>query len=151
MSSMSSARLDTDAGPGAAVAAARRQTGLRRNSVGISVMLIAQYVLGMAINLYVTVPPGASMAHLPAAVTAHAVFGLFLLVAGISVLIRAFLARMRVLILTSSAGLLAIIGAIVAGAMFTGNERVGSSMAMAVATGVAQLCYLANVTTARPR
>jgi hypothetical protein len=99
----------------------------------------------------VTVPPGASTAHLPVAVTVHAVFGVFLLVAGISVLVRAFLGHRRVLILTSAAGLLAIIGATIAGAMFTGNGQADSSMAMAVATGVAQLCYLANVATFHSR
>ncbi len=150
MSSTSSAAPGTAAAPGAR-APARRLTGLRRNSVAISVMLVAQYLLGMGVSLYVTLPPHASMAHLPAAVTVHAIVGLFLLIAGITVLVRAVLARRRALILAAAAGLLAIIGAAVAGSVFTGNGQAGASMAMAAATGAAQLCYLAIAATAQPR
>ncbi len=132
---------------------ARRLTGLRRNSVAISVMLLFQYGLGMAINLYVHVPVtgtggpalGRAMSHLPAAVTVHGVFGLFLLVAGVSVLTRAVIVRHRLMIVTSVAGLLAILGAAVSGVTFIGNGRANSSMVMAILTGVALLCYLINV------
>jgi hypothetical protein len=132
---------------------ARRITGLRRNSVAISVMLLFQYGLGMAINLYVHVPVtgtggaalGRAKSHLPAAVTVHGVFGLFLLVAGVSVLTRAIIVRHRLMIVTSVAGLLAILGAAVSGVYFIGNGLANSSMVMAILTGVALLCYLINV------
>ena len=126
---------------------ARRLTGLRRNSTAISVMLIAEYGLGMVINLYVRVPAaGAEMlAHLPLAVTIHAVFGFFLLVAGVSVLVRAARARSGPLIALAAAGLLAIIGAGAGGAVFAGNGQASASLAMALLTGAALLCYLSII------
>ncbi len=127
---------------------ARRRTGLRRNSTAISVMLIAEYGLGMAINLYVRIPAAGTrggaltMASLPPAVTAHAVFGLFLLAAGVTVLVRAVRARSGPLIALAAGGLIAIIGAGAAGAVFAGNGQPGASLAMALLTGAALLCYL---------
>lgn len=140
------------AAPGTGPASlARRLTGLRRNSTAISVMLIAEYGLGMVINLYVRVPAagaggGAAMlAHLPLAVTIHAVFGFFLLVAAVSVLVRAARARSGPLIALAAGGLLAIIGAGAGGAVFAGNGQAGASLAMALLTGAALLCYLSVI------
>ena len=76
---------------------ARRLTGLRRNSVAISVILLCQYGLGMAINLYIHGPAtgrgggaaaGQAMPHLPPS-PYTACSGVFLLVAGVSMLTRA--------------------------------------------------------------
>lgn len=155
MSATSPAAISDHGVPHAAASkTARRLTGLRRNSVAISVMLLFQYGLGMAINLYVHVPVtgtggGAAlrraMSHLPAAVTIHGVFGLFLLVAGISVLTRSIIVRHRLMIVTSIIGLLAILGAAVSGVTFIGNGQANSSMVMAILTGIALLCYLINV------
>ena len=149
MSGSSPAAASSPAAPATAAATrVRRLTGLRRNSTAISVMLLAEYALGMVINLYVQVPAagargGAAMlAHLPVAVTVHAVFGFLLLVAGVTVLVRAVRARTRPLIALAAAGLLAIIGAGAGGAVFAGNGQAGASLAMALLTGTALLCYL---------
>src|SRR5215472_5638371 len=75
--------------------AARRIRGLRRNSLGISVMLLAQYGLGMGINLYTPVPKsdqgrglavavGRALSNPPAVLAIHAALGLLLLVAALT-------------------------------------------------------------------
>lgn len=138
--------------------AARRVRGLRRNSLAISVMLLAQYGLGMGVNLYTQVPRsdqgrglatavGRALSHAPAVLAIHAALGLLLLVAGVSVLSRAIRVRQIPAIMTSAAGLAAIVGAAFNGASFADHGRPGASMAMAALTAVALLCYLLNLFT----
>lgn len=140
---------------------ARRRSALRKNSAEICVMLLVQYGLGMGVNLYAQVPAGDRGAGLagalgraltsqPTVLAVHAVVGLLMLVAGISVLTRAILARHRRAIAASAAGLAAITAATVSGAAFVSNGQVGASMSMAVLTGVALLCYLANLLMSGP-
>jgi hypothetical protein len=139
---------------------ARRRSALRKNSAGICVMLLAQYGLGMGINLYARAPVadrgagltaalGRALTRQPAVLAVHAVLGL-LLIAGISVLTRAVLARHHRAIAASAAGLAAIIAAAVSGAAFVSNEQAAASMAMAILTGVALLSYLANLLLVSP-
>ena len=138
--------------------AARRIRGLRRNSLGISVMLLAQYGLGMGINLYTPVPKtdqgrglavavGRALSNPPAVLAIHAALGLLLLVAAVNVLARAIRSRQRSAITSSAAGLAAIVGAALSGATFADHGRPGASMAMAILTAVALLCYLLNLFT----
>lgn len=147
--------------PEPAAAQARRLAGLRKNSTAISVMLLAQYGLGMGVNLYLRVPAsdqgrgiatalGRALTSQPAALAAHAVLGLLLLVAGVSVLTRAIRARQRRAIAASAAGLAAIVGAAVSGAAFVSGGRAGASMAMALLAGLALLCYLSTLLMAGP-
>ena len=140
---------------------ARRRSRLRTNSAAICVMLLVQYGLGMGVNLYAQVPAadhgagvaaalGRALTSQPAVLAVHAVLGLLMLVAGISVLTRAIRARHRRAIAASAAGLAAIAAAAVSGAAFVSNGQAGASMAMAVLTGVALLCYLANLLMTSP-
>jgi hypothetical protein len=134
---------------------ARRLSGLRTNSAAICVMLLAEYGLGMGVNLYVHVPPagrggiaaalGRALTSQPAALAVHAGLGLLMLVAGVSVLIRAITARHWLAIVASATGLLAIAGAAGSGASFVSDGQTGASMAMAVLASVALLCYLGNL------
>ena len=140
---------------------ARRRSALRTNSATICVMLLVQYGLGLGVNLYAQVPAdghggalavtvGRAMTSQPAVLAAHTALGLLMLVAGISVLIRALLARHRKAIASSALGLAAIIAAAFSGASFVSRGQAGASMAMAVLTGVALLCYIANLLLAGP-
>jgi hypothetical protein len=85
---------------------ARRIAGLRGNSMGISLMLIAEYLLGIGVNLYVHVPVadrgngiasalGRVLTSQPVVLAVHAGLGLPLLVAAADVLTRAIRARHR--------------------------------------------------------
>ena len=149
-------------GPDAATA---RQAGrirrLRGNSLGISLMLIAEYGLGIGVNLYVRVltadrgkglasAAGRALTSQPVLLAMHAGLGLLLLVAAVSVLTRATRARHRFAITASATGLLAIAGAAVSGASFVSESKAGASMTMAVLTGIALVCYLGNVFAVRP-
>ena len=156
MPSIKAANLDQTAQHSPAAGRARRLSGLRKNSIAIFVMLLAQYGLGMGVNLYANVPAadhgvglavaaGRPLTSQPAVLAAHTVLGLLMLVAGISVLVRAILARHHRAIAASAAGLAAITAAAISGATFVSNGQADASMAMAVLTGVALLCYLANL------
>src|SRR3981081_1787305 len=91
---------------------------MRRASVGTAVGLLIQYALGMAVNLYVTVPArdhgggaaaavGRAVSNGPGALAAHTVLGLLLLVGSVVLVVRAALTRRPVFIVTSSVNLVA--------------------------------------------
>src|SRR5229473_3289629 len=140
---------------------ARRIAGLRGNSLGISLMLSAEYGLGIGVSLYVHIPAadrgngiasalGRALTSQPVVLAVHAGLGLLLLVAAVNVLTRAIRARHRFAIAASVTGLLAIGGAAVSGASFVSDGKAGASMAMAVLTGIALVCYLGNLFGVRP-
>ena len=161
MPDIEAAAADRTARHAPATRRARRMSGLRKTSAGISVMLLVQYGLGMGVNLYARVPPadhgagiaaalGRALTSQPAVLAVHGALGLLLLVAGVNVLTRAVLVRQPRAIAASAAGLAAIVGAAVSGAAFVSNGQAGASMAMAILTGVALLCYLANLLAVAP-
>lgn len=123
---------------------AGRRAGLRVTSLGICVMLIAQVILGVGVNLYVHVPAadqghglGMALGHAltsPATLAAHAALGTLLLVAAVNVLTRAIKAQHNLALAASATGLAAIVDAAVSGASFVSDSRAGASMAMAVLT-----------------
>ena len=128
---------------------------LRRISLGMLAGLLIQYGLGMIVNLYVSVPArdhggvltavGRALANGPAALTVHAALGLLLILGAVNLVIRALVLRLRVVAWLSAAALLAIVGAAASGAAFVGSGADGDSLAMALLTGVALLCYAVNL------
>lgn len=130
-------------------AADRRTERLRGASMGAAVMLVIQFALGVGVNLYVTLPAarrgGRSVGDAfssGALLALHTAFGLLLILTALSLLVRAIAARHRPVIVTSAIGLLAIIAAAGSGASFVSDGANGASLGMALATGVAMLCYL---------
>jgi hypothetical protein len=133
------------------------RAGLRRVCVATLIMLVLQYGLGIFLNLYVAVP--ASDAHAgifgeiataPLALTMHALLGLALIGAAILLVVRAVAVRDRLLAVLATAGLTAIGGAFGAGEIFVKNGQSTASMAMAVLTGVALLCYVGTLALCLP-
>jgi hypothetical protein len=125
---------------------ASRQAGLRRASLAILILVIAQFGLGMGVNLYVTLPaaghPGHGSFYSNGPLLAlHATLGLFLIISAIFVLVRAIRARTAILMVTSAAGLAAILMAALFGSMFTHKLTNGYSLGMALATAAALACY----------
>jgi hypothetical protein len=125
------------------------QAGLRRMSVAALVMLVVQYGLGIFLNLYVSIP--ASDAHAgffqeiataPLALTVHALLGLGLIGTAVLLVARAVGVRDRLLAVLATAGLTAIGGAFGAGEIFVKNGQSSASLAMAILTGAALLCYV---------
>ena len=140
----------TDNGPAAG------QGLLRRISLGMLAGLLIQYGLGMIVNLYVSVPArdqrggaltaiGRALANGPAALTVHAALGLLLILGAVNLVVRALVLRLRLVAWLSAAALLAIVGAAASGAAFVGSGADGDSLAMALLTGVALLCYAVNL------
>jgi hypothetical protein len=118
-------------------------------------MLVLQYALGIFLNLYVAVPASDAHAGLfgeiataPLALTVHALLGLALIGTAILLVVRAVSVGDRLLSVLASAGLTAIGGAFGAGEIFVRNGTPGASLAMAVLTGVALLCYVGTLALA---
>jgi hypothetical protein len=133
-----------------AATSAARLAALRGNCMGAAVLLIIEFGLGIAVNLYVTVPAGRSF--LPAVfgsvtLAAHAIVAIALLGAATGALVRAI--RSRRAVVFTAAGLAAVLAAGIAGASFVSNASGGVSLAMALATAAAMFCYLAAVFSLR--
>ena len=137
------ANLDTAAG--APAVAARRLASLRQASLGALVMLIVQFGLGIGVNLYISLPgkgsAGDAFSNGPLLVL-HVVVGLLLVVAAVGLLVRAIIARHGPVIAAAAVGLVAIATAATQGFSFVSDGTNAASLAMALATGVAMLCYV---------
>ena len=154
--------LDTDPQARRTAAEAGHEGIVRRTSLGMMVALLVQFVIGMAVNLYDTVPSrdhgggaltaiGRALSGGPAALAIHAGLGLVILVGTIALVARSVLSRRPALIGLSVVTLLAILGAVSSGAAYVNKADNGSSMGMAVLTGVALLCLALNLfLTGRP-
>ena len=119
---------------------------LRGNCMSAAVLLIVQFGLGIAINLYVTLPhhkPFFSTVSGSALLAAHVIVAVVLLAAAISALVRAIRARRA--IVPTAVGLAAVLAAATAGAAFTSTQNNGASLAMALATAVAMVSYLVAI------
>ena len=130
---------------------------LRRGSLAVLVLLVVEYAIGMYVNLYVTVPGadhggslGSAISNGPASLSVHAVIGLLLGLGALGVAAQSILVRHWGLIAASVIGLLAMIFASVAGTGFTSTGADSASMAMSVLSGIAMLCYAANLYLLRP-
>ena len=132
-----------------------RRARLRQLSVTMLVMLVIQYGLGIILNLYVGVP--ASDAHAgilteiataPAVLTVHAILGIALIGTGVLLVARAAGVRDRLLAVLATAGLTDLGGAFGTGEIFVRNGQSTASMAMAILTGMALLCYIGTLTLA---
>lgn len=120
---------------------------IRMASFGALTMLILQFVLGTAYNLYGTAPTaGKSVGMFSSPLLAiHVVLGILLVVAAAMLVFRAVGAKGGPVVATSVVGLLAVLGAAGAGSAFIGHGANGASLGMALATAVAMLCYAANL------
>jgi hypothetical protein len=120
---------------------------LRGASLGVVVMLIIQFILGMIYNLYGTAPTSAKPIGLFSSPTIalHVIVGILLGLAAIAQLVRAIGARHGLTIWLSVLGLLSIIGAGVAGLGFTGSGANGASLGMSLAFATALACYVALI------
>jgi hypothetical protein len=125
---------------------------VRRGSLAVLVLVVVDYVIGMYVNLYVTIPRadhgrsvGSAIANGPAMLSVHAVIGLLLGLGAVGVLVQAVMARQPTGIVLSAVGLFALAFAAVAGASFTSSGDPVDSMAMSVLTGAGLLCYAVNL------
>ena len=125
------------------------------------VMLVIEFGLGMWVNLYAQLPDGdkgagmasgfgRAVADGPVGLGVHAVVGVLLTVAAISVLVRSLLLRRPALIALAAVGVLAILMSATSGARFVGDGDNASSMSMAIGAGVAILSYAVMLFVSAP-
>jgi hypothetical protein len=130
-----------------------RTGSLRRSAYVTAVLTLIQYGFGAWVNLFGNLPQkgtgkstmaafGWAVSHGPVGLTIHALLGTLLLLAALGLLVQAILARSAASIILAAVGFVAIVGAWVNGAQFVGNGANGASMGMAIAAGVALLCYV---------
>ncbi|HSR86340.1 MAG TPA: hypothetical protein VLM11_19350 [Streptosporangiaceae bacterium] len=146
------ARADAP-GRRAAGMSARQLTALRGNSFATLVMLIVQFAIGTTVNLYATIPAkdrgsgtfgaiGRALTSGPASLATHAGLGLLIVLAAVALVVRAIITRHTASIVLSVIGLAAIVSAALNGARFVaGGGPASASLAMALSTAVAMLCY----------
>ena len=133
---------------------------LRRALVGVVFALLVQYLLGMAVNLFVTIPtehPGANppeyfggvvqsvtwaTLHGPLLLVLHAAFGLLLVVGSIAAVVRAWPLGGRMLRWTTGLGALFVLAAGFNGGSFLNYNQDFSSMIMASFFALAVACYV---------
>jgi len=126
---------------------AERLVRLRMASLGVVVMLIIEFILGMIYNLYGTAPTSTKAIGLFSSPTIalHVIVGILLGLAAIVQLVRAIGTRHSLSIWLSALGLLSIIGAGFAGLGFSGTGAAGASLGMSLAFAAALACYVALV------
>lgn len=131
-------------------------SGLLRASMAAWIMLLIELAIGVVVNLYVSVPAadqghgiwaaiGRALTHGPAVLALHAGVGLLLVVTAVNVLVRAFMARQKTVVVTSSAALIAIAGAALSGAAFVNAGQTAASLSMTILTVIGLLCYMISL------
>lgn len=133
------------------------------------VMLIAQFVLGMAVNLFVKIPdshPGANppeyfsgvaqsvtwaILHGHILLAIHAGFGLVLVFAAIGTLVQAIGNRGRGIVASAVFGFIGVLGAGFNGGSFLNYHEDVSSMLMATGFAIAAVGYSAGLYIATDR
>ncbi len=144
-----------------ATTARRRLDVLRRRTVATLVLLAIQFVIGMALNLYVTIPThhagAGSGPYLSGALASvlwsftsglppliiHVVIGILLLLSAVELVVHAVRAgREAAAVWLAAGGLIAIIFAGFNGASFLKYNLEISSMLMSVGFALAVVCYV---------
>jgi hypothetical protein len=140
---------------------------LRAASIAVLVLLLGQFLIGMAVNLFVQIPknhPGArppeyfsgaaqsvtwAVSAGPFWLLVHASLGLVLVAAAAVLLVMAIAARRRGPIVGATVGLLAVVAAGFNGASFLNYDEDFSSMLMSAAFAVAVAAYALGPLTDR--
>ncbi len=135
--------------------AAAQTERIRMASFGALTMLILQFALGTAYNLYGTAPTASKSVGMFSSplLAIHVVLGILLILAAAVLVVRAAQARAALpggtaVLASSVVGLVAVLGAAGAGSAFTSRGADGASLGMALAAAVAMLCYAVNLVMA---
>jgi hypothetical protein len=133
---------------------------LRANYFAVLLLLVVQYLLGMAVNLFLTIPrnhPGANppeyfsgvaqsvtwaILHGAPLLQLHALFGLLIAIYAVGLLRRGIQSRTKSLMLPAIFGALGIVAAGLNGGSFLNYNEDFSSMIMASSFAVAVVSYL---------
>ena len=119
----------------------------RMASFGALTMVILQFALGTAYNLYGTAPTASKSVGMFSSplLAIHVILGILTIMAAAALVFRAVQAKAGAVLASSVVGLVAVLGAAGAGSAFTRDGAAGASLGMALATAVAMLCYAVNL------
>lgn len=144
-------------------AGAHRRELVRRTELGLVIALLAQFLLGMAVNLFVKIPeshPGANPPEYFSGVVQsvgwamtdgglwlvlHAGLGLLLVVGALTALLQSIGSHERAALTTTAVGLVSVLGAGFNGGSFLNYGEDFSSMIMASLFAVATGSYAFGV------
>ena len=133
---------------------------VRRTTIGLIIALIAQFLTGMLVNLFVTIPdshPGSqpteyfagsfqsvawAISSGPSLLVAHVGLGLILGIGSVALIIRVRALGRRRLTVAAVLAFLFIVGAGFNGASFLDFNEDFSSMIMATLFAAALMCYV---------
>jgi hypothetical protein len=133
---------------------------VRRTTIGLIIALIAQFLVGMLVNLFVTIPdshPGSqpteyfagsfqsvtwAISSGPGLLVAHVVLGLLLGIGSLALIVRIRALGRRRLTVAAVLGFLLVVGAGDNGASFLDFNEDYSSMIMATLFAAALLSYV---------
>ena len=136
---------------------------LRNGFLATLILLVVQFVLGMAVNLFVKVPldhPGANppeyfsgvlqsvtwaVVQGPFLLILHTSLGLLLVVVGLGVLVRAIQSRSRGMIVTAATGALGVLAAGFNGGSYLNYHEDFSSMLVASFFAIAVTAYVVGL------
>ena len=142
---------------------------LRQGYLGTVITLVAQFLLGMATNLFVQIPlhhPGANppeyfsgvvqsvtwaILHGPLWLVLHASLGLLLVIFGFRLLVPAIRSRDRLTITTAVTGAVAMLGAGFNGGSYLNYHEDFSSMIMASFFAIALTSYVVGLWALPPQ
>lgn len=126
---------------------ARQARRISAASFHLLILLLAQYVLGIAYDLYGTAPTAAKTVGMfsSSLLGAHAALGTLLIAIAIYLVVASIRAGLRIAVAASGIGLVSLIAAWVTGSAFTQKGGSGFSMAMGALTAAAILCYMVLV------
>jgi hypothetical protein len=140
-----------------------RYRQLRTGLLVIVLLLVTQFLLGMAVNLFVTIPknhPGSNPPEYFSGVTQsvtwailnghallqlHAALGLLLVAVSIGVLVRAIQSRQRGLIISTVFGFIGVLGAGFNGGSYLNYHEDFSSMLMSAGLAIAITSYVVTL------
>jgi len=136
-----------------------RSPALRTSFLYALVMLIAQFMLGMGVNLFVKIPtdhPGSNppeyfsgvaqsvtwaILHGHILLAVHGGFGIVLVIAAVGTMVQAIRARRRGIIVPAVVGFIGVLGAGFNGGSYLNYHDDVSSMLMATGFAVALIAY----------
>jgi hypothetical protein len=140
---------------------AKPTTELLITCLAATIMLLLQIALGYGVAALDDLPAtdrisgilaaiGRSFTDGPVALWAHAGLGLILIITGVSVIVRAILARRFTIVLLGAIGLCAILASNVTGARFVDTGEARESYVMAIASLVSLVSYVVCLVALRP-
>jgi hypothetical protein len=136
---------------------------VRRAALLMLAALLSQFALGIAVNLYVSIPahhPGArsndyiagswqslvwALHHAPAVLAAHTALGLLIVLTAAGLVLQTLRLRRRSRVAAATLGAAFVIGAGFNGASFLDYNKTTNSLIMALLFALAMLCYIAII------